>query len=1011
MSAPWIQPMWCKKPSKVSKAIPIMKPSSDSSPQCQQQVSPDSESADTLSPRHKAAIEQAATALTTLAITGQDKDKYDDTRPRSEKDGTKEENIMPTTVVAIRMVDDEEEEVEKGFNIYAKPFVPEVFTIINTLQGFLVDTPPVKSINFSHYIHQSLPPAFLPQILHQRQPAATSFSETTSIIPKFYEEFFQYHLHDERKAQQQENDSYSLFGHSVIIKAVPDGPSQQGQPPHIHGAAICIVHVPGLRENSPYVEEDDIVQLRQLRRGIDGNLDMMVPWLAMYKGRMDGPKAPGWTGTIHNARVLSVVRAEETLVLRVLGLATAPLPRDMTFNFNIQFPLPPERHLPMFHALPLVQEALMPAHSHESRQPQERLHWLHSMLFPTNQDCEVQNTLHPGAFGPVFFDDEINWEQKRAVESICSRNYGTLPFLISGPPGTGKTRTLIETAVQLVRRVGGCHHILICAPSDPAADTLAQRLGVYLGPAEMLRLNKPSRTFAEVPDTLLRYCYVDQDRFWLPPFRQLMQYRVVVTTCRDASMLMWGRVSSRDLFVVEQVSKFRLYLSLPMTSEVHVATSSRGDWCCGPLLTLWLLQGIASSIHPFDQPPQQRPLHWSALLIDEAAQATEPEALVPLAVVAPPLFSDMHNSALTTSPLVIMAGDEHQLGPRTSHPTSPLKKSLFARLFARPVYAEHPLARQNTANPPPLTRSLLPIFRPAFTNLIRNYRSHPAILAVPSNLFYADTLLPEAADTNRLSTWAGWKGRRWPVLFHNNPSRDELERLDGCGGWYNAGEAQIACRYAADLVGSGLVAQEEVCIMSPFKAQVRYLRKLIRRREYGALWGVNIGPTEAFQGLERGVVILCVTRARERFVQEDQKLGWGVVGTPNRMNVALTRAKFGLVVIGRRQLLVGTDRHWKSFVGFCERNGLVGGAGAEQEGGVSLHPPPAAADGGGQQKVTRLEKVLLDKELDMMDPRMSKWGVMSAGQEMWMNGQMVLPSEPEPEPEHEDDDEYDADET
>jgi superfamily I DNA and/or RNA helicase len=113
---------------------------------------------------------------------------------------------------------------------------------------------------------------------------------------------------------------------------------------------------------------------------------------------------------------------------------------------------------------------------------------------------------------------------------------------------------------------------------------------------------------------------------------------------------------------------------------------------------------------------------------------------------------------------------------------------------------------------------MLPIHRPAFANLIRNYRSHPAILAIPSSLFYHDTLEPEATDTNRLADWSEWQGRLWPVLFRNNASEDDQEE-DG-GGWYNRGEARIACEYAASLVESGLVEQKEVCIMSPFKAQV-----------------------------------------------------------------------------------------------------------------------------------------------------------------------------------------------
>lgn len=357
----------------------------------------------------------------------------------------------------------------------------------------------------------------------------------------------------------------------------------------------------------------------------------------------------------------------------------------------------------------------------------------------------------------------------------------------------------------------------------------------------------------------------------------------------------------------------------------------------------------------------------------------EPEVLIPLTVVAPP--SSIPASSV---PLVVMAGDEHQLGPRTSLPSEPLKKSLFARLFKRPVYAAHPLARGKQGEaPPPLTKSLLPIHRPAFANLIRNYRSHPAILAVPSSLFYADTLRPEAEDTSRLEGWGGWKGRRWPVLFHDNPSRDELELLglkEGMGGWYNSGEAVIAGDYASSLVASGLVGESEVCIMSPFKAQVRRLRQRLRDPQHGGLWDVNIGPTEAFQGLESGVVILCVTRSRQRFVEKDQKLDWGIIGMPNKMNVALTRAKFGLIVIGRRALLM-EDPNWKAFVQFCERNGLVTG--------------DMASGGEPEHDLTRLEKELIEKERGPeLQPLQKGWGMsrtVEPDEEMWANDRMKEP--------------------
>jgi DNA polymerase III delta prime subunit len=734
--------------------------------------------------------------------------------------------------------DSEGEGIGQAFNIYARPFVPESLTIINEQDGYEMNTPAMKEIDFGAYVRSYIGLDILPPLPHPVElPMNASFSLTDSVIHTHYEPYFRYHLETEIQSQQKENESYSLYGHEIATIS------------HHLGQSARSLVVPGLRENSPYVEEDDIIQLRQLCRDHIGRPLGMEQWLGpsgqfngdasshhALAGRWRGEPAPGWTGIIYNARATVIQRKQEQLVVEVCGFmaqnTTLYMHHSLSgkhhLKFNVQFPVPKERYLPMQQALSIIQEAfrqnsrsrnqhqdtyrgINAAHTISSTTPakpygspqleglSETHHtWLQSMPFPIEADCEMQTNLNPGSFDRPFFDEQLNWEQKKAIETICSHNYGTLPFLISGPPGTGKTKTLVEIALQLLKSVDKVSHILFCAPSDPAADTIVQRISAHFKSIELLRLNRPTRTFAEVSGAVLPFCYVSQYKFDIPPFKQLMSYKLVVTTCRDASLLLYSRLTNSDLYAAEY--------------------------------------GLRSSIHPYAAQPSQVELHWTALLIDESAQAIEPEALIPLSIVAPPLES----VRLAFRPLFVMAGDEHQLGPRTSLRSSPLKTSLFARLFARPVYAGHPLARCKTGTAPPvLKRAMLPITRPAFTNLIRNYRSHPAILAVPSTLFYADTLEPEATDTDRLASWSEWRGRRWPVLFRNNGSEDELEK-DG-GGWYNVGEAQIACWYAALLVQTGLVGQNEVCIMTPFKAQVQCLRKTIREKQYGSLWDVDIG--------------------------------------------------------------------------------------------------------------------------------------------------------------------------
>ncbi|KAK3681042.1 P-loop containing nucleoside triphosphate hydrolase protein [Podospora appendiculata] len=786
---------------------------------------------------------------------------------------------------------------EPGFDVYARPFVPEVYKTINIDPGrVFAPTPQAKAINFSAYARESLTTALLPQIpLHIDASVVAQQSvlqDEPSLKPKQYERFFRLHLQNEMQCQERENASYALYSHEGLVQFGSEA------------EAKVTITVPGLREFTPYVEDDDCVQLRQLRGDRFMNPSQVLEY-SQYPNMFRGP----WTGFIYDARISAVVRAKKALILRVSGLT--PLTSELfmyggyhpqtvsgqtyTLRFNIQFPLVPERYHPMEDVLAHIQASLLQASDATDQQVNTHLastddfspdisstnqYWIQSMLFPTEADGEAQDEMHPGPFTQRFFDGALNFEQRLAVENICHQNYGAVPYLISGPPGTGKTKTIIEIALQLIFNVENTSHILLCAPSESATDTLADRLRPILKPHEMLRLNRPTRSFAELNDTVMPYCYIVNDSFDLPPFHQLMSYKVIVTSCRDTSMLMYARVTNTDLYAVEN--------------------------------------GLRLCLHPIKPPSEPTQLHWDALLIDEAAQSTEPESLIPLYVVAPP----SHSPKAISTPLVIMAGDEQQLTPRTSSPSTPLKRSLFARLFARPNYANHPLARHFNHVPPPLLPKMLPILRPAFTNLIRNYRSHPSILAAPSRVFYHDTLVTaaEVHSRNQLLAWDKWPQPTIPLLFHDNPSPDVLELEPAHGsGWFNPGEARLAVAYAAALSASRLLPDEQICVTSPFKAQVRLLRQLARER---GLWRVNIGPTEAFQGLEYGLVILCVTRSRKRFVERDRELGWGVVGMPNLMNVALTRAKSGLVVIGAGEV-VDADEDWRAVVDMWRGWGCV----------------------------------------------------------------------------------------
>ncbi|KAK5710142.1 hypothetical protein LTR17_019145 [Elasticomyces elasticus] len=762
-----------------------------------------------------------------------------------------------------------------SLDVYAPPYIPQAFKIINTLPVRFLYSAGVRWNDYASYVRTFAGSSFLAADpnLHPLPPSSDS-PQPQILDARDYHHFWRRVLALELQALHRECEEQALYN-APLFPAQRDGRLN-----------MFWLGVPGLREMSLHIELGDTVYLRQMHFGPAGEV-LHAPLSTYHVGWMEPYLNPQY-----NAMVWGIDRRTEQLYLRVDGLEPGSM------RFNASFTVQAERVSALHKAVIDMDQAL-----HTGQQPR----WTQSMLFPEAIDGKMQTTLNKGTINWSPIDTKLNYEQIRAVDNVLSSNYGAVPYVISGPPGTGKTKTLVELALQLVSSKPNVH-LLVCAPSDPAADTLTERLRQHLPPAELLRLNSPSRSFLELPDSILPFCFVDDDTFALPAFREMMAFRIVVLTCRDADILNRACLGNADLFKLER--------------------------------------GLLSAFH-HGADTAAPALHWTGLLMDEAAQASEPEACIPLSVVAPPRDYSLPASAL---PIFVLAGDQNQLGPRTASRGKVLQTSLFERLLSRPLYADHPLARsrQSGGVMRPLTQKMLPIRRPPFANLIRNYRSHPAILATPSALFYQDTLEPEAASTDSLLSWNGWAGEKWPVLFVSHAGRDEIEQ-DG-GGWYNNDEARLACQYAQSLLQAGLVEQSEICIMSPFRAQVNVLRKLAREQR---MRDVNIGPLEAFQGLESKLVILCTTRTRDRFIEQDLARGLGVIHEPKRFNVALTRAKEGLIVIGN-PLVLGKDPNWGAFLAFCRRNTLWEG---DMDARVELLDGERAV-------VSRLERQLLYPPLD-----------------------------------------------
>ncbi|KAJ9097364.1 hypothetical protein QFC19_006832 [Naganishia cerealis] len=430
----------------------------------------------------------------------------------------------------------------------------------------------------------------------------------------------------------------------------------------------------------------------------------------------------------------------------------------------------------------------------------------------SQQICLMQDAIDKSATPEVvqdqalsaWFDHHLNEKQKKAVNDITKKNH-PIPYLLFGPAGTGKTKTLVEAVLQINRRQPNSA-VLVCAPSNSAADTIATRLANSLNSDQMLRLQNPTRTTAEVPQSLRdAYCNLQDGQFILPGWQKLMQYRVIVTTCTDAGLLANGRLTNAEIL---------------------------------------RLQGETGRFFPTTRPAMR--LHWTHLIIDEAAQATEPETLIPLSVVTPG-GEERALSPSSFSPTVVLCGDIKQLPAIVSCDQARkrgLDISLLERLMDRPVY------QQGETH---------------ITSLEINYRSHSGILWLPNALFYNNRL--QACDRIPLSQWRSLPNPRIPIVV----------------------------KHVGDSNADDWVEESEIAVITPWREQVLMMRRELRD---AGLWDVNIGNVEAHQGAEYRCVVISCVRSRSEFVSSDGEKGMGFIYEPKRFNVAITRAKELLVVIG-----------------------------------------------------------------------------------------------------------------
>lgn len=425
------------------------------------------------------------------------------------------------------------------------------------------------------------------------------------------------------------------------------------------------------------------------------------------------------------------------------------------------------------------------------------------------------------SFHPLRFP-WLNATQEEAVNKVL---HAKDVAIVHGPPGTGKTTTLVEAVYETLHRE---NQVLVCAQSNMAVDWISEKL-VDRG-VSVLRIGNPSR----VNDKMLSFTY--ERRFEShPDYPQLWSIRKAIRELYARSRKGAEREAVRQKInsLKDRATELEIRINESLFSEARVIACT--------------LVGSANRLLTGQK--------FGTLFIDEAAQALEAACWIPI----------------RKADRVILAGDHCQLPPTVKAP-----EALRAGLG-------HTLMQTIVKNKPD-TVSLLRL----------QYRMNDEIMRFSSEWFYGGMLqsAPEVKYRSILDFDT-------PIEWINTEGLDCNEEFIGENyGRINKSEAELSIEQLKGYItkiGRERFLDEriDVGMISPYKAQVQYLRRLVRNDAFFKPYrqAITINTVDGFQGQERDVILISLVRANEE----------GQIGFLNdlrRMNVAITRARMKLIILG-----------------------------------------------------------------------------------------------------------------
>lgn len=430
-------------------------------------------------------------------------------------------------------------------------------------------------------------------------------------------------------------------------------------------------------------------------------------------------------------------------------------------------------------------------------------------------------------FAPMSFP-WLNETQERAVNEVLRAKDVAI---VHGPPGTGKTTTLVEAINETLMRES---QVLVCAQSNMAVDWICERL-VDRG-INVLRIGNPTR----VNDKMLGFTY--ERRFEAhPDYPQLWAIRKAIRELRR-------KKKGRDDNFHQKLERLK---SRATELEIRINASLFG----AARVIASTLVGSANRL--LDG------MKFGTLFIDEAAQALEAACWIPMRRVS----------------RVVLAGDHCQLPP-TVKSMAALKGGLGKTLMERIV--------EN---------------KPECVTLLNvQYRMNDEIMRFSSDWFYNGKVTTAQEITRRKSILNFDRPILWLDTGQIDFGADEpgsKEQFVGENfGRINKGEATLtldSLQAYFTKIGKQRILDEQidVGVISPYRAQVQYLRRLIMKREFFKPYRrlITVNTVDGFQGQERDIILISMVRANE-----NGEIGF--LRDLRRMNVAMTRARMKLIILG-----------------------------------------------------------------------------------------------------------------